>query len=180
MKSSLVRASAALIFPALAPGSPTSSRCTAPFARASSAKRGSRVSSSRYVVCGQRGKRADEHLVRLARRRGGEDRNGEPVRRRARRRLLDVEDVVPADEHPEDAVPDRGGEEDEEQAVADVLRAEPPPREKRDALQAEEDQQTEDHAGRGRHRRGAAMAEELIVRPHHKRPLRPKWIASAR
>ena len=65
------------------------------------------------------------------------------VRRAPRRRLFDVKDVVPADQHAEDAVPvaARAGR---KSAVADVLRAEPPEREESDALQAEEDQDAED------------------------------------
>src|SRR5687768_558217 len=72
------------------------------------------------------GERAREHRKRLARRSGREDGHRESLCRGHRLRMLDVEEVVPADEHPKDAIPGGDREKDEESRAADVAKLKPP------------------------------------------------------
>ena len=75
-------------------------------------------------------------------------------------RLLDMKGVVPAHHDPEDAVPGRGGEQNEQDHVVDVFEAEPPPGEIEHALHAKE---REDSEG------PALVREDAPQRVHHLR-----------
>jgi len=74
-----------------------------------------------------------------------------------------VKAVVPADEHPEDAVPRRERKQDEEAEVVDVLFAEPPQAEREHALHAEEEKDAENEPFPVLHLRRAAMPENFSV-----------------